>query len=281
MLLIDLNQLVIANIFSEVGTKDVGNEDLIRHMIVNSIRVYVKKYKKEYGEVVIACDSKNYWRKEIFPFYKANRVATKAASGVDWKVLYGLMDKIRAEIIEHLPYKTVIVDRAEADDIIAVLALRYCSREKVMIVSSDKDFLQLQRHPNIFQYSPILKKDLKADNPDAYLKEHIIRGDRGDGIPNFLSRDNCFVKGERQKPVSKKNLDVWLGQEYEEFCTTDELLRNYKRNQLLINLEFIPAKVTEDILDGYEQAKKHPRNKLLGYFIDKKLKNMIEVIDEF
>lgn len=281
MILIDLNQLVIANIFSEVGTKDINNEDLIRHLIINSIRVYVKKYRKEYGEIVICCDSKNYWRKNYFPFYKVNRVATKAASGIDWNMLYGLMDKIRSEIVSYLPYKTVVVEKAEADDIIAVLALRNSMHEKVMIISSDKDFLQLQRHPNIFQYSPILKKDIKTDNAEAYLKEHIIRGDRGDGIPNFLSRDNCFVKGERQKPVSKKNLEKWLGEDYKDFCTTEELIRNYKRNQMLIDLEFIPDEITKNIVEAYEKAETGNKSKLLQYFISKKLKNMIEVIDEF
>lgn len=283
MILIDLNQVLLANLMQQINSnpKIKLDEDLIRHMVLNSLRSYTKQFKSKYGNVVICCDSKKYWRREVFPFYKSNRKKDRDASALDWNAIFEILNKIRDELKEYFPGRVIEVEGAEADDIIGTLAVRASSNEEVLILSSDKDFVQLQKYPNVTQYSPILKRYIQTDNPYLYIKEHIIRGDRGDGIPNFLSPDNTFALGERQKVINSKKLSEWINKTPEEFCTTDVMLRGYKRNQMLVDLDFIPEAIREKIVEAYDNAKIGTKQKLMNYFIEKRLRNMLEVLDEF
>jgi 5'-3' exonuclease len=282
MILIDYNQVAISNLMEQIGSsRSTVDESLVRHMILNTIRTYVKKFKATHGpEVVIACDSKNYWRREMFSFYKAGRKKARDASGHDWSSIFECLGKIKEELKLHSPYKVVEVETCEADDVIATLVQKFSSTQKMMILSSDKDFAQLQRYPNVEQYSPILKKYIKEPLPKMQLKQMIIRGDKGDGVPNILSTDNCIVEGVRQKPISEKKIVVWMNQEPKDFCTED-MLRNYSRNEALIDLSKIPETLKQKILDTYESATVENRQKFMNYMIANRLKNLIEVIDEF
>ena len=263
------------------SSKTAVDETLVRHMILNTIRTYVKKYKENYGpEVVIACDNKKYWRRDIFPHYKAGRKKARESSGHDWASIFDCLGKIKQELKDHSPYKVIDVDTCEADDIIAVLAMKYSATQKVMILSSDKDFAQLQKFPNVEQYSPILKKTIKEPLPALQLKQLIIRGDKGDGIPNILSKDETFIDGIRQKPITEAKIINWLNQSPEEFCT-EEMLRNFKRNEMLIDLTKIPESLKQSIIDTYDNAKGHSKTEFMNYMIANRLKNLIEVIDEF
>lgn len=283
MVLIDFSQVLISNLMQQIGSnpKIQLDENLIRHMILNSLRSYSRQFSHKYGEVVIACDSKKYWRRDVFPFYKSHRKKDREKSGFDWHMIFECLNKIRDELKENLPYRVLEVEGAEADDIIAVLTGRYAPSQQVLILSSDKDYIQLQKYDNVVQYSPILKRFLKTDDPFRFIKEHIIRGDKGDGVPNFLSADNTFVVGERQKVINSKKLEEWIKQSPEDFCVTDSMLRNYKRNQMLVDLDFIPESIKAQIVDSYDTAKKCSRQKMLDYFIENRLKNLIEVIEEF
>lgn len=283
MILIDMNQVLIASVMQQINSnpKVKLDENLIRHMVLNSLRSYVKQFKQKYGDVVICCDSKSYWRKEVYPFYKANRKKDRDKSGFDWNLIFETLNKIRDELKLYFPYKVIDVEGAEADDVIAVLTGRYAQHEEILILSSDKDFVQLQKYPNVTQYSPILKRYIKADDPIAYVKEHIIRGDRGDGIPNFLSADNVFALGERQKVINSQKLSEWLKMSPEDICINESMARNYKRNQMLVDLDFIPERIREKIVETFDNTTKKPRVGLLNYFMEKNLKNLIEVLDEF
>ena len=283
MILIDLNQVLISNLMQQIGSnpKMKLEEDLIRHMVLNSLRSYARQFKSKYGDIVVACDSKRYWRRDIFPFYKAHRKKDREKSEFDWHLIFETLNKIRDELKEYFPYRVIEVDGAEADDIIAVLAGRLAPSEEVLILSSDKDFVQLQKYPNVTQYSPILKRFLKTEDPAEFIKEHIIRGDKGDGIPNFLSPDNTFVVGERQKVINTKKLKEWISSPPEEFCTTDNMLRGYKRNQMLVDLDYVPENIKSQIVEAYDTTLPGTRQKMLNYFIEKRLRNLIEVIDEF
>ena len=282
MILFDFNQVAIANLMEQIGSsKTPVDETLVRHMILNTIRTYVKKFKESHGpEVIIACDNKKYWRRDIFPYYKAHRRKARESSGHDWASIFEVLHKIKDELRNHSPYKVIDVDTAEADDIIAVLAIRHSGSSKVMILSSDKDFAQLQRYPNVEQYSPILKKFIKEPLPMTQLKQLIIRGDKGDGIPNILSADGVFVEGGRQKPITEVKIITWLNQSPEEFCNED-MLRNFKRNEMLIDLTKIPESLKQSIIDTYENTKGHTKQEFLNYMMANRLKNLIEVIDEF
>jgi hypothetical protein len=282
MIIFDFNQVAISNLMEQIGSSRTAvDESLVRHMILNTVRTYVKKFKESHGpEVVIACDNKNYWRREIFPHYKAGRKKAREASGHDWSTIFDCLNKIRDELRDHSPYKVVTVETCEADDIIATLVQKHSATQKIMILSSDKDFAQLQRYPNVEQYSPILKKYIKEPLPLLQLKQLIIRGDKGDGIPNILSRDDCFVTATRQKPITEAKIIGWMNQEPKEFCN-EEMLRNYSRNETLIDLTKIPEKLQNAILDTYENAKGNSKQDFMNYMIANRLKNLIEVLDDF
>jgi 5'-3' exonuclease len=282
MILFDYNQVAISNLMEQIGSsKTAVDENLVRHMILNTIRTYVKKFKESHGpEVVIACDNKKYWRRDIFPYYKAHRRKVRESSGHDWTSIFEVLHKIKEELRVYSPYKVIDVDTAEADDIIAVLATKYSGTDKIMILSSDKDFAQLQRYPNVEQYSPIMKKHIKEQFPTLQLKQMIIRGDKGDGIPNILSKDETFVEGVRQKPITEVKIIQWMNQPAEEFCNED-MLRNFKRNEMLIDLTQIPESLKESIIDTYTNTKVHTKQEFLNYMITNRLTNLIGSIDEF
>ena len=261
------------------------SEDLVRHMVLNSLRGHNKKFRKEYGEMVIACDSKNVWRREVFPNYKAGRKANRAKSEHDWDAIFSMLHNIKDEIRNFLPYKVIEIETAEADDIIATLVNRLQRRtgpnhaKKVLILSGDKDFIQLH-NDNVRQYNPVLSKFVgKGETPSIYIKEHILKGDRSDGVPNVLSDDNVFVEGRRQRPLSKKKIEAWVNEMIMTF--TEEEQKNYSRNRKLIDLSCIPPELEAKIINEFNDVKVASRDKILNYFITKKLKTLIEVIDEF
>lgn len=276
-----MNQVMISNLMMQIGSyKNIPiEEDLVRHMVLNSLRSYKSKFTQEYGELVIACDDKNYWRKKIYPYYKANRKKDRDASDFDWNKIFETLNKIREELKKYFPYKVIQVQHAEADDVIATLVQESHGHENILILSGDKDFSQLQKYPRVKQFSPVQKKWINCPNPDLFLKEHIIRGDVGDGIPNFLSSDNVFVMGERQSPITTKKLQGWLLKDPEEFCN-ETMMRNYKRNQQLIDLNMIPEEIRKEVLDQFVSQQKD-RSKLFGYFIEHRLKNLMENLNEF
>jgi len=284
MLVIDFSQVMLSNIMVQIGnhTNAQLDENMVRHMVLNSIRMYKTKFGPEYGELVIACDASNYWRRTLFPYYKANRKKSQAASELDWKAIFECLNKIRDELLTVFPYRVIRVDTAEADDIIGTLAKEFGNTsEKILIISGDKDFQQLQSYMNVKQYNPVLKKFITCNDPSKFLKEHIIKGDSGDGIPNFLSDDNCLVVGTRQKPVTQKKLDEYLKKNPEEFCQTLTQLRNYKRNQQLIDLSKIPESVSGSIMEEYNKQANKKAPELMNYFIQHKLKNLMEHINEY
>ena len=279
MIIVDINQIMISNLMVQINGRNAVemNEDFVRHMILNSLRGHNKKFRKEYGQMVIACDSSNVWRKQVFPNYKAGRKANRAKSEHDWEFIFDVLAKIKQEIKDFLPYKVIAVESAEADDIIATLCKR--TNEKVLILSGDKDFIQLH-NDRIKQYNPVLNKFVcKGEDPYKYIREHILKGDRSDGIPNVLSDDNVFIEGRRQTPLSKKKIEGWLNEVLPTF--TEEQEKNYLRNRQLIDLSFVPEWLEQNINREFNDVKVATRDKILGYFINKKLKTLIESIDEF
>jgi hypothetical protein len=280
MIIFDYSQIVIANLMEQIGSsKNPVEESLVRHMILNTIRANIRKFR-EYGNVVIACDNKRYWRRDVFPHYKGHRKKARADSGHDWASIFECLHKVKNELMEYSPYRVLDVDGAEADDIIGVLARKYSAHEKVMILSSDKDFVQLQTYPNVSQYSPTLKKTIKTDDPTKQLKELIITGDRGDGIPNILSEDNCIMEGIRQKAITKNRMSEMFNMNIA-LEGNDMIKRNWSRNQQLIDLTFTPDDIVENIISTYDATKPATRQQFMNYMIANRLKNLIEVIDEF
>lgn len=282
MILIDLNQVLLSGLMAQIGgQKNIKLEEgLVRHMVLNILRSHVKQFRGEYGEVVLCCDNKKYWRKDVFPFYKAGRKKTREKSDLDWHLIFDILGNLKKELRDNFPYKVIDVEGAEADDIIGTLTPLYAGSDKVLILSSDGDFLQLQQYKNVKQYNPTQKKFVKSADPLLELKEKIISGDKGDGIPNVLSPADCFVRDMRQKPITKNKMEQMLNESYSDW-KDEEAKVGYSRNQMLIDLRNIPDEIKNSIIDTYNNTKPSPRSKLINYFMEKKLKNLMDVIEEF
>jgi 5'-3' exonuclease len=248
-------------------------------MILNSLRMYRTRFSSEFGELVLCYDSKHYWRRDYFPQYKFGRKKSREKSDHNWEAIFSCLNQIKDELKENMPYKFVEVYGAEADDIIGTLCSEYS--DEIMILSGDKDFIQLQKYPNVKQYSPITKNMINGKSPDNFLKEHIFKGDTSDGIPNVLSPDNTFTDGLRQKPLGKKKISSWIEHHFEDVAPNEEVKRNYQRNRKLIDLTFTPKELSMEIINTYKEAPCNDRSKLLNYFIQKRLKNLTESINEF
>ena len=279
MILLDYSQTVIGSFMAVGRGNPVVEEDLLRHTILNSIRMFRNKFTKDYGEMVICCDDKNNWRKEVFPEYKANRRKNRENDITDWKTLFELLHEMREDLNKYFPYKVMHIDSAEADDIIGVL-VDHCEENPTLILSSDKDFIQLQKFDKVKQWSPLQKKFIVGD-PAESLYDKTIRGDTGDGVPNILSSDDTLItEGKRQTPVTKKKMELWRGKKPEEFCN-EAMLRNYHRNKTMVDLRETPESIRINIVNQYDNQEAGDRSQLLNYFVDKRLKNLMEVIDEF
>ena len=280
MILVDMNQISVASVMMHLHmTKQTKpEEDMVRHMILNSLRMYRMKFCEEYGELVLCYDSKHYWRRDYYPEYKHSRKKGRETSSNDWDAIFKVLNAIKAELKEFFPYKHLEVYGAEADDIIAALCgeLEF-DNGKTLILSGDKDFIQLQKFRNVTQYSPITKKFVNGIDPDVYLNEHVLRGDSSDGIPNVLSPDNTFVDGLRQKPLSKKKIQMMVAGNF----PNEETKRNFQRNKKLIDLKESPDELFTKILDEWHSTPEGDRSKLLNYFIDNKLRELMDNIGDF
>lgn len=282
MILLDYSQIALSNIFIQ----KLNEENMIRHMILNSIRMYNKRYRDEYGQMVICVDSGNSWRKQLFPHYKANRKKNRDEnSSMDWPEIFRILTMVREEIQENLPYKVIQIDTCEADDIIGTLTMQtqeFGQHEPVMIVSSDKDFIQLQRFKNVKQFSPIQKKMVTDKSPLTYMWNHIMRGDAGDGVPNVLSADDTFVSDASQSPLRQTRIDEWINNaENLRDVMPQEIYRNYQRNKKLIDLTEVPEELQTQIINTFDEQKVPMKMKVLNYLIKKRCNQLIEVVEEF
>ena len=276
MILLDFSQILISSYFvnKQVLRQDI-DEGMFRHITLNSILYYKKKFGKKYGDLIICNDSRHTWRKDVFPHYKANRKKTREDDKETWVNLFEMINTVRDEVRTVFPYKNMEVYGCEADDIIGVLATGFCQVEPIMIVSSDKDFMQLQKYPNIKQYSPLKKKELKADDPVGFLREHIIRGDSSDGVPNIKSDDDVFVtEGKRQARITQKFVDGYT-------IGSNDYLDNAQRNTTLIDLIFTPKELKDNILEAFHGQEVNTRKNLFNYFVKNKLKNLMSNIQDF
>jgi len=279
MILLDLSQVLYSTIMAGMRDTNVIDEDFLRHIALNCIRANYHKFKNEYGRLIIATDAKENWRKKIFPYYKLSRARAKNKSLLDWPRIHQIMDTLREELTEYFPYPVIQVDGAEGDDIIAALCFN-TPAETILILSEDKDFAQLQFMQNIKQYGPIRKRWIEVNNPVAFLKEHIIRGDASDGIPNILSRDSVFATSGNQGRMTQPRFDMFMTCEPEQY--ENEHQRNFFRNQQLINLANAPTVLHQAILAATEtQTQKNNKGKLFNYFMDKNLKHLMQDIGDF
>ena len=262
------------------GKGDVKpNKEMIRHMVLNSLRGFNVKFKEEYGTMVLCSDAGDPWRRDFFPHYKHSRKMARQDGPFDWDNIFNVITEIKNELKENFPYVVMYVENSEADDIIATL-VKQQTEDKYLIVSGDKDFVQLQHYGNVYQWSPLLKGYIgENEDPVKFLREQIIKGDRSDGVPNILSDDEIFVRNERQKPIRAKQLEEWT--DIDNIPLGAETKKYYNRNKKLIDLSQIPQTIETNIINTYKNYKVKDRSLLLNYFIDKKLKSLIDKINDF
>ncbi len=297
MILVDYSQVALATILTfqrELRGDEAEVKNLIRHVTLSTIKSYKKKYGQEFGQIVIACDGRKYWRKEIFEHYKAGRKKARDASDLNWKLIFDTLSEMREDLIKYFPYKVVHVDRAEADDVIAVMTKWVQDNEliqeglmeepqKVLILSSDKDFKQLQAEWKVKQWSPMQKKYVTATKAEIrdWMIEHIVKGDSGDGVPNIFSKDDVFVVGERQKVVSAKRLAEFI-EKGKDACRTDDEKRNWDRNEKLVSFAHIPADVENEIVQTYLNSKPNKdKMGIMNYLIEKRCRLLLDELEDF
>lgn len=298
MILVDYSQVALAAILT-FQRELKGNEDevknLIRHVTLSTLKSYKKKYGPDYGQLVICCDGRKYWRKEFFEFYKGSRKKNRDASDLDWKLIFDTLSEMRDDLAKYFPYKVIHVEKAEADDVIAVM-VKYMQEhelvqeglmeesQKILILSSDKDFKQLQLHPNVKQWSPMQKKYVTASKKEIndFMVEHIVKGDAGDGVPNILSQDDVFMQdGLRQKPVSAKRLAEFIENGFDA-CRDDHERRNWHRNATLVDFKYIPEEVENTIIDTYLNTKTTgDKMTIMNYLIENRCRLLLDELEDF
>jgi hypothetical protein len=297
MILIDYSQVALASILTFQADLKSGDQEkvinLIRHVALSSIKSFKKKYGKEYGEIVICCDGRKYWRRDFFQYYKAGRKKARDKSDLPWTLIFDTLNQMRQDIAEHFPYRVMHIDEAEADDIIAVMSKwtqenalveegLITEPQKVLILSSDHDFMQLQKYDNVNQWSPNTKKFIKVNKKEVHEKmiTHIVKaGD--DGIPNILSKDDVFMTGERQKPVSAKRLQEFIENGFIA-CKNDEERRNWHRNTTLVDFNHIPENISKMIVENYlNNPPKGDKMTAMKYLMEHRCRLLLEEIEEF
>lgn len=304
MIIVDLSQVLIGTV--HLHAKDIArfnngdSSGLIKHLLLNTLLSYKKKYGEKYGNVILAADSKSYWRKSIFPAYKGHRARMRDASDFDWDLIFKIINELKDDIRENFTFKLLEIDGAEADDIIAVLCewsqendlardgLFDSEPQPVLIVSSDGDFISLQKYSNVSQFSPLSGKFVKPKtNAREHLIEKIVRGDGGDNIPNMFTPDDWAIKrisGEetyRAKNVKPERLQDFLNRGYDA-CVNDTERAGYERNKMLIDFECIPLQLKETIINSFVNYKMNgSKNKIMNYLIKNRLKNLIQDLGAF
>lgn len=283
-ILLDMNQLITSNIFALTSKRgpidfDPTDQTMIRKMILGILKQNNTKFKKEYGKIVCCFDGKGSWRREFFPAYKAQRAEARKKTLLDWNSIYNNINVVMEELIQYMPYPVICVPKAEADDVIGVLVHNVFGSQsplvtnKSIIVSADQDFVQLQIYSNIAQFDPTRKRFIKCSDPEKDLIEHILEGDRIDGIPNVLSDDNCFIVGKRQTPLRDKIKQQLIAGDMNDI--------KIQRNRTLIDLLYVPEDIAKSIIISYEDQKIADRSQIFTYFMSYRLRDLIPSIQEF
>ena len=291
-ILLDFSPVAMACLYSQmkyISEDGQIQEDIVRHMIFDSIRATNRKHSRKYGEMIICFDTTTNWRKEEFKPYKACRKKNQDKNkDMDWAKFYGTINETKEAIKANLPYLSLEIPRAEADDILGTLA-RYLYQTKPnepnLVVSTDGDMNQLLRYPNTDRYTPMGDKFVTSSDPLKELKEKIFRGDSGDGVPNMKSKDDVFlVEGARQTPMTKKFIDSIIDLPEDELqvnMSTPEY-EGYLRNQMLIDLAYTPQDVSREIIRAYEKREiKGSMMGLMSYFSKNRMKLLTAKVDEF
>lgn len=298
-ILIDLSQVVLGACYAfkdDLSTQKTEKDrheaiNLIRHVILSQLKYYNTKYKQQYGKLIVCCDGKNYWRKKLFPYYKANRKTMRSKIDLDWSLIFETINETIDDLRANFLFPVVRVDYAESDDVIATLTKyfqdhegiegpMFDSKQNILIVSSDKDFVQLHVYDNVKQISPVTKRFVEDPDPAHYLAVKVLKGDKGDGVVNVLSDDDTYVAGKKSPKMTQKRIDALLAEGYDN-CSDPVIKRNWNRNRTLIDFSFIPSKISNRILEQYQQPIEGNKQKIFDYLIKHQCNLLLNDINGF
>jgi 5'-3' exonuclease, N-terminal resolvase-like domain/T4 RNase H, C terminal len=301
MIVLDYSGIAIASILgydSKLEGSLDENKNLVRHVILSKIRDYKRRFSKEYGnEIVIACDGGDYWRKKVFPHYKASRKKNRENSDIPWDMVYQCMDDSLDVLRNFFPYKVIKVSGAEADDVMFVMSDVVCKQrgtvvgiesevvgEKCLVISSDKDMIQL--HSNTTRlYSPY-KETYATFQPGetakSFLRKLILTGDTGDGIPNVFSPASTLVDGIRQKAATEKKMKPIL-ESSDLISGTDDpdVKKRIVENARLISFKFVPTEIVNSIIDSYNEPIEGTRMAAYEWMAANNMKLLMNDIEAF
>ena len=232
--------------------------------------MFVKKFKP--SKLILASDSKNYWRKDIFPEYKAHRAKEREKSKIDYTKFFKEYGTFIKELKEVLPNTHFIeVERCEADDIIAVLCTEKYKNDTFINISTDSDFHQLLQYKNYVQFDPQKRRKIKHINPKQGLNIKILSGDRKDNIPPIRPR------------IGKVTATGLLSEGLDELLRDSTLKSSYDRNKQLIDLSMIPQEYKTKIMKEFNtfENKKFNSGALWQFLLKHKLDYLVKNVSTF
>jgi len=279
MILLDYSSVTMSSLMTRIDEYD-QDTNLLRHQILNIIRLYNVQFRSDFGEMIICMDAANNWRRDRYPFYKANRRKSRSNSVYDWDKIYSVLNEVRDEMTTMSPFRCVRINRCEADDVIAAIVEKKRPEEPILIISPDRDFVQLQKYANVKQYSNLQKKWIEPKVSAQYdLQEKVLKGDMGDGVPNVMSDDNVILdESLRQTPLRKAKLES-LMQDPESLGTT--IARRVIRNRDLIDLNRTPLELKNEIINQFNEKSKGSINSLMNLLSKYKMKMLLEALPDF
>ena len=202
--------------------------------------------KTESNSVILCQEGKKNWRYDVFEDYKSNRKEAKAKSKLDFDTFYPMADSFCEKLKQYVPnIYQLKVEGSEGDDLIAILTKNLTPKNEVVCVSTDRDFYQLLKYNGYSQYHPIKRQYVHVVNPERYLLEKIVVGDKGDGIPHVKPK----VSVKTAASIVEAGLEDWLSKE------DPQIRANFERNKKLIDFDCIPVHVQQKVMEEFKKLR--------------------------
>jgi 5'-3' exonuclease len=278
VLLIDLGHLAHRYLFAKSMDIKVAGFGVLRHeLLSHGIFPYISQFKPD--KVYIGVDYKKSWRKTLSAIYKAQReeLREKTADTVDWNAFYTFMEEFVHELRDVFPFYVPLIPHLEADDIIGWLTKTLPAEYEKTLVSGDGDYVQLLKYPNTKLWSPNKKAFVTGVDPEYELLFKILIGDVSDNIPGC---QRGVGKVRAAKLITSGALPKMLN-EVDAEGKPCEFRRNFDRNKKLIDMDMIPAGLTQRIQDNLVAYNLPDGSKIFNYFLDKKLREMLDNIEKY
>lgn len=269
--------------------KDVGittpqpDYQLWKYMVINSI--YESMYRiEDVNEVILAVDDTKSWRSVYFPRYKENRkVQRKKRTDVNWNDLFSHLNNYSVELRNSLPIKVIRTQKAEADDVIAVLCMDVITQDRY-IISNDEDFTQLCNIKGIKVYHPNKMEYLECEDTDMFIVEKCLLGQSKDNIFNVKTPSDWGqtpeTEGKRKPGYGSKSLITTMEYGWEKWLEDNGLKNNFDRNKILMDFRKIPPSIRSNIRKRYETYTMPEADRIYAFFKRNKFRSFLENINK-